>query len=206
MTIAYPLEWPDGWPRTPEVDRKARSPFQGITFERAQHRLAYEVRMMGGHGLVVSSWLAVRRDGMAYADQARRSIPDPGVAVYFTKGARQMVMARDAYMTPMDNLRSIGLAVEHLRGLERHGGSTMMDRAFEGFAALPPPSGGAPILRPWREVLGMGEMAGPNDLMLTLAEGIYRKKAKNLHADTGGDHDAMAELNRAVEEARRELV
>lgn len=206
MTVAYPLEWPEGWPRTPEVDRRLNSPFTGMTFERAQQRLVYEVKMMGGHSLVVSSWLAVRRDGMAYADQARRQIPDPGIAVYFTKGNRQMVMARDAYRTPMDNLRSIGLAVEHLRALERHGGSTMMDRAFEGFAALPPPADMVKE-RPWREVLGMGEMTGPNDLMLTLAEGIYRKKAKNSHPDTaGGDHDAMAELTRAIEEARRELV
>lgn len=206
MTVnSYPLAWPEGWKRTPDHQRRTYGPFK-TTFDRARQQLVAEVQRLGGRDLVISSWLAIRNDGMPYADQARRRIDDPGVAIYFTKANRQMVMARDAFSSVHDNLRSIGLAIEHLRGLERHGGSTMMDRAFEGFAALPPPADMVKE-RPWREVLGMGEMTGPNDLMLTLAEGIYRKKAKNSHPDTaGGDHDAMAELTRAIEEARRELV
>lgn len=201
---SYPLQWPEGWKRTPDHARRMYGPFK-TTFDRARAQLVAEVKRLGGRDLVISSWLAIRNDGMPYADQARRRIDDPGVAIYFTKNNRQMVMARDAFASVHDNLRSIGLAIEHLRGLERHGGATMMDRAFEGFAALPPPEN-FQRERPWREVLGMGEMTGPNELMLQLAEGIYRKKAKNLHADAGGDHDAMAELNRAIEEARRELV
>ena len=57
-------------------------------------------------------------------------------------------MARDAYKTVAGNMRSLTLAIEAMRQLERHGGSTMMERAFQGFAAIAPPD----WKKPWREV------------------------------------------------------
>ena len=35
MTQAYPLHWPEGWPRIPEVRRKNDSPFK-TTFDKAR--------------------------------------------------------------------------------------------------------------------------------------------------------------------------
>lgn len=55
-------------------------------------------------------------------------------------------MARDSYNTPWENIRSLILAIDAIRSIERHGGSTMMERAFAGFAAIAPPS----WKRPWR--------------------------------------------------------
>lgn len=176
MTEAYPLTWPEGWPRTSWDKRKAYSQFK-TTFERARSELTNELRMLGAKNVVISSWLPLRRDGLPYADQARRRLDDPGVAVYFTLRDRQMVMARDAFGSIHDNLRSIGLGIAHLRGLERHGGGTMMERAFEGFAALP-----APGSRDCWSVLGLKPGAAADDI-----ERQFRALAMKHHPDRGGD-------------------
>lgn len=196
MTEAYPLAWPEGWSRTPQRQRKRGKMFAG-NFGRSRDMLLAQFRLMGvpAHTVVISSWLPLRRDGLPYAEQARRPIEDPGVAVYFTLRGRQMVMARDVYDTPFDNLHSLKIAIEHLRGLERHGGATMMERAFEGFAALPDQSH-------WRVLLGFKR---DDAVTLAEAEARYREGAKMLHADTGGSHDAMVKLNQAIAQARLEM-
>ena len=120
---------------------------------------------------------------------------DPGVAVYFTLRKRPLVMARDAFASVAGNLRSLTMAIEAMRTLERHGGSNMMERAFTGFVAIAPPD----WHKPWREVFGVkpdwsGDIAS-----------LYRDKARNRHPDAGGSDQLMAELNVAYEEAKREL-
>lgn len=194
---AYPLQWPEGWPRTPswkrESDKKFSGSVYGLAMGRVRDKLLHELRLLGARDVVVSSNVALRRDGLPYAEQRR--LDDPGVAVYFTFKKRPMVMARDAYVSVAGNLRSLGLAIEAMRQLERHGGSTMMEKAFTGFAAIAPPS----WKKPWREVFGVqpdwrGDIAA-----------LYREKAKGRHPDMGGSDTLMAELNVAYEEARREF-
>ncbi len=194
---AYPLEWPEGWPRTHIDSRKSNSPFQ-TTFDRARNDLRNELKLLRAGNVVISSWLPLRNDGEPRADVARRRIDDPGVAVYFTLRGRQMVMARDTYWSVHDNLRSICLAISHLRGLERHGGATMMERAFEGFAALPPPTGSKPA-RPWPEVLEI-----PAEAPVWMIEAAFKHKAKVCHPDAGGSDAMMAELNAARDQAMKE--
>lgn len=227
MTVAeaFPLSWPEGWPRTDPAKRKraqfstsgteyfkigdnhhSRRVSRELTIYAGMRRLTDELARLGvrSNTVIVSTNVELRQDGQPRSD--RRPPTDPGVAVYFQLKGHDRVLACDKWDRVPDNMAAIAGHIDAIRRQERYGVGTM-EQAFAGYAALPPPAGGAPILRPWREVLGMGEMTGPNDLMLTLAEGIYRKKAKNSHPDTaGGDHDAMAELTRAIEEARRELV
>ena len=188
MTQSYPLHWPEGWARTAPIKRKRISQFK-TTFVRAREELWHELRLLGARHVVVSSWLPVRADGHPYADAARRRIEDPGVAVYFELNGRPMTMARDLYETVHDNLRSIGLAVEHLRGLERHGGGAMMERAFEGFAALPAPKDAWAIL------------GAPRNASAAEIRQAYLRRARRDHPDRGGGANAMAELNWARDAA-----
>lgn len=208
MTVAYPLQWPEGWPRTQSHERMNNFSFK-VTFGTALQHLQWDLQRMRATGIVISSNLTVNRSGQPREDQSNSRISDPGVAIYYTRRDRQMVMARDKFLTVRENLRSIGLAIEALRAIERHGGSTMMERAFEGFAQLPPP-GSAPKMRLWWEVFDfqqdpsdMGAIAGK--ALIAGIEVMYRDKAKKAHPDSGGSDIAMAELNAAIAKAREVL-
>lgn len=197
MTQAYPLDWPPGWPRTRA--RKTVSPFK-MSAERVRRLFNDETRRLGALNVVVSSNVPIRNDGMMYADAARRRIDDPGVAVYFMLKGSAMTMAQDAYERPEDNLRSLTLAIEAMRAIERHGGGTMMERAFSGFTALPPPP---KPKRPWWKVLGYSDdPADREGLTDSEIDMRYRVLAKKRHPDMpGGSTDAMNELSDAKAEA-----
>ena len=123
---------------------------------------------------------------------------DEGIAIYFTLRGRPLVMARDRYHRAEGNMRSLALALEAMRQLERHGGATMMDRAFAGFAALPPPAGS----RPWHELL---ELPAGSPRTREAIEAAYKRLARRHHPDQGGSADAMAAVNLARDEGLREI-
>ncbi len=196
MTEAYPLHWPEGWPRTLERKRLWSLPGgRGATpeWDAGLDRLTGELRRLGAVNIVVSTNQPLRRDGLPYL--ATRRIEDPGAAVFFMFDRRQMAMAQDRYELLADNIRSLALAIEGMRQMQRHGGGHMMERAFAGFAALPPPS--ATNGRPWTEVLGLSATASRDEI-----EKAYRRRAKTAHPDHGGSTEAMATLNVAYDEAR----
>jgi len=182
---AYPLHWPQGWPRTEE---RTRSRFDG-TFAKIRDELWAEIARLGGQYPVLSTNLPLKRDGMPYASQKEPS--DPGVAVYFERRGRQMVFACDKWDLVQDNMRSIQRTIEAIRGIERWGASEMMERAFQAFEALPAPKSC------W-DILGVRPGAGADEVSRA-----YRDKARSAHPDTGGSQAAMAELNRARDEALR---
>lgn len=194
MTEAYPLHWPIGQPRTP-ASRRSDATFK-VSQEQAQRELRREVELLGGRNLVVSTNIPIRRDGMPYADAGRRSIGDTGVAVYFNLKDEQKCFACDRWWTIKDNLRAISKTIEALRGIERWGSGAMVDQAFRGFSALPPPGGH--VKRPWHQVLDVPTVAS-----LEACEAAFRAKARQAHPDFGGSDQAMAELNAAIAEARQ---
>lgn len=71
----YPLAWPTGWPRTRASDRErsrfrnARAVDDQLSMSDATSRLIRECRLLGAANVIVSTNVAVRRDGLPYARQ-----------------------------------------------------------------------------------------------------------------------------------------
>lgn len=199
----YPLQWPDGWKRTTwrETPR-----FQG-QFARDRDSVIHQLKRMGCSNIVVTSDLPTRNDGLPYANA---TCTDPGIAVWWVKKGREQVIACDRWRTVSFNMRAIDLSIEAMRGIDRWGTSNMVERAFAGFAALPPGSDGTlppqPAKRSWREVLGVPAVAGlTNTDLLAIAKARHREAIKLAHPDAGGDVAVAAELNAALAEAESEL-
>jgi hypothetical protein len=203
---AFPLAWPPGTPRTPHAQRRAAAFGSGtttgegwrsrrpLTTAEAVARLHEQMRLLGVDA-VISTNLPLRRDGIPRSDQAEPA--DPGVAVYFRFKGKAICMPCDTWLRVADNLAAIAKHIEAMRGMERWGVGSL-ERAFTGYLALPaaiaPP-------RPWRQVLGMHNGPATPDAV----EGAYKRLVKTVHPDAGGSSEQLAELNRARDEARREL-
>lgn len=200
---AYPLQWPQGWERTAAYARGRGNTFKQrdwqsgrigqATFARARDRLTDELRRLGAKHVVISTNHKPDRHGVAI--EARRKPDDDGVAVYFLFSDRQMAMACDRYDGAAANMTSLALAIEAMRQLERHGGGTMMERAFAGFAALPAPSA-APA---WWEKLGVLRNASIAEI-----REAHRKLTLEHHPDAGGSTARMAEINAARDAGLKE--
>src|SRR5580698_11092428 len=103
---AFPLQWPEGWPRTPW---RGKSRFgRNLGFAETK-KLLSELRLLGARSVVISSNVPLRNDGLPYASESNRKYDDPGVAVYFMLKGKRLSMARDKYWTPWENIRSLVL-------------------------------------------------------------------------------------------------
>ncbi len=192
MTEAYPLKWPAGWPRHKgALDSDAR--FKGPTFhwDRVYRGLKEELRRIGATNIVVSTNQPLRQDGAPYAQQ--RNIQDVGVAVYFTRNGKSLVMAQDRFWSIIGNMRSLTMAIEGLRQMERHGGAVMLERAFDGFAALPAPEDC------W-SILGMSDIPRNNRTAQAITTSFRAKARENMN---GGDMDRLVKARDQAMETLR---
>ncbi len=190
MIEAYPLCWPDGWPRKHRWQR-SRSRYE-VDFAKARDHLVHELALAGGRHVVIWTNVPLRRDGLPLAGM--RQPEDPGVAVYWDdRKGRAMVLACDVWETVRENLRAVGLAVEAIRSLERTGSSEVLERAFSGYARLPAGSDH------W-SVLGLPKGSGKAALTARL-----RELAHAHHPDRGGDPAVMASINAAYGRALEEV-
>lgn len=188
MQREYKLVWPADEPRTPAPDRRTRSPFT-MAADRSIRDLASELVRFKARDVVLST------------NDNRRGRPnDPGAALYFTVGQRRVSICIDIFREVPDNIRAIGKVVEAMRTMERYGGQKMSDKAFTGFAALPPP------LDCWKILdisKGVGE-ALSEKMRREYVMDAFRTKAMGGHSDIGGDKD-MGTLVTARDEAMRQL-
>jgi hypothetical protein len=187
MTQEYPLAWPEGWPRAKSRKRGAfKQEGRQLTYYRAEQRAQRELGLLVKvSSMVISS--NVIRD---------REPKDPGVAMYWREreSGDDRVIAIDIYDRAADNLGAIAATLEAMRAIDRHGGATILNRAFTGFTALPPPSDC------WK-LLGLGNNSSPAAI-----EAAWKDKIRKLRASNpGGDHPQEAELNAARDEALRRV-
>lgn len=187
ITEAYPLQWPTGFSRTkhPQTARFKAN------FIRARDGIISEIRLLGATMPIISSNIALRKDGLPYSGMAQPN--DRGVAVYFNLKDQQRVLACDRWTKVEDNLRAIELAISALRGLDRWGCSQILERAFQGFTALPAPA----MPKEWWDILECRR-----DSSMEAIEANYRRLAKDAHPDNGGSNERMSLLNKAIKEAR----
>lgn len=207
MRKSFPIQWPDSWRRTPEGERKRHPSMRGA-FSRDRDAILRRLNRRGANAVITSD-LPLRSDGLPYSN-AR--CEDPAVAVYWLErpagGGKwaERVLACDTWKTVEQNLRAVHLTVEALCGIERWGCTEIIEKAFAGFAALPP---GAPIVpkRGWREVLANG-LEWPelgNDELLVIVKSRHRKLIQLHHPDQGGSQTEAADINAALTEAELEL-
>mgnify|MGYP000908300796 CR=1 FL=1 len=184
---AYPLHWPDGWPRHgSRSNSQFKTNLEGAinNVEKSLKQFASDSGKRTENIMVSSNYSMMDRNPR-----------DPGVAVYFTWDGISTCIAVDRYNKIQENLQAIHHCIEAERTKLRHGGINLVRAAFRGYAALPPPQS----KRSWWDVLQV-----PQDASLDDCEKMYKYYAKSAHPDSGGSAEKMAELNTAIADARRE--
>jgi hypothetical protein len=186
VTQAYPLHWPDGLPRN---DRKVASQFK-TQLNGALENVRKSLEAFGRDSskpvtnIILSSNVTLGATNPA----------DTGVAAWFTWDGEQRCIAVDRYPKVQDNLQAIHHIIEARRTEMRHGGLHIVRQTFKGFTALPAPAGSA-----WWEVLEVRRDASVDEITAA-----YRRLAAKAHPDTGGSDAAMARLNAARDQGRKE--
>lgn len=183
---AYPLQWPEGLPRT---ERKASSQFK-TPLNTALNNVRKSLQMFGNDsskpvtGIVLSSNVG----GLTFERPK-----DSGIAAWFTWDGEQRCIAVDRYEKPECNLQAIHHIIEARRTEMRHGGLHIVRQTFKGFTALPAPE------KPdcWK-VLGVSPKATLDEI-----EAAFRAKVRKAHPDAGGSNQEMIVLNWAREQARK---
>ena len=191
---AYPLSWPEGWPRT--RFRKA-SPFlrsSGFAARRksmneVRSALADELRRLGATKEVLSTNVKLRIDNQPYSNQAQPA--DPGAAVYFELKGKPVSLACDKWDRVEDNVWAIVKHIEAIRGQERWGVGSV-EQAFRGYMALPAPGGSSGLQ--WWSVLGVAINATPDQV-----KDAYRILVAKHHPDKGGDVEMFHRVQQAWE-------
>jgi hypothetical protein len=141
MTITYrPIE---RWPREFTKSRR-RSPFKAA-YHTTMMLLERELRHVHARNAVVQLALGSDQfrisDGKPYANATPQH---PGVVVGFETNKMPLAFPCDTYLTWIENLRAIALALDALRRVDRYG-VTKHAEQYRGWNALPP---AGPIVTP----------------------------------------------------------
>ncbi len=201
---AYPLYWPETWARTDKYNRR-KSRYE-VNFAKARDDISRELKLLGAREIVISTNVAVRKDGLPYANMPEPT--DPGVAVYWVEQGAwntklqatekfNRVIACDHWRTVRENMRAANLAIQAMRALKRTGATQVIEKAFTGFNALPAGN----TKRNWRAVFKWGPGSFTRDHLDTR----FRELTHECHPDKGGSNEAMRELIEARDQALLEL-
>jgi hypothetical protein len=207
---AFPISWPEGWPRTAAGQRKdapffssrsvKRSIGDGYYKQRGAHSmedvrrsLSGELAALGARHQILSTNVKLRIDGAPYSGQAQPA--DPGAAVYFELKGKPVSLACDKWRRVEDNIWAICKHIEALRGQERWGVGNV-EQAFRGYMALP--GIGQTSGSNWWQVLGVPINAGPDQV-----KDAYRLLVAKHHPDKGGDAGLFRRVTEAYQQFER---
>ena len=117
---------------------------------------------------------------------------DRQVSVTFTAGQHiNRTVTVDRFEAPVDNLWALAIGLDAVRLNELRGLDDVARQVYQAIAA--------PRTRdPW-EILGLRPDADEDAI-----DAVYRAKAKRLHPDSGGSHEAFVELQQAYEMVKRQ--
>lgn len=190
MTIApYPLQWPDGVPRTSAGRRLTSSPFR-TAYDKAVENVAHSLI-----GFQKDSGLKIEHVVLSSnVDLINRRPADPGAAAWFLMDGQWVAFGVDRYSKVEANVQAIHHIVEARRVELRYGGLAIVRQTFRAFVALPSPGS-----KSWWDILQVRP-----DASRDVIEGNYRRLARERHPDSGGSDVMMAELNAARDAALKE--
>lgn len=190
MTTAYPLAWP---PTVKRSGRREKGSFK-TSLAGALKNVNDSLRKFGQDSRKPISNVVLSSNCSLGVEKPQ----DPGVAAWFVWDGEQLCIPVDRYDTPAANLQAIHHILEARRVELRHGTLALVKATFAGFKALPAPPG----KRTWRQVF---DIPDGDPAPLDLVRRRYRTRAAIAHPDRGGSHEAMSELNIALQEAEDEL-
>lgn len=195
---SFPLQWPPGFPRWKSA--RSSGPFK-VDFDTAIRnvRKSLELFAKDSGKKVEAPILSSNVDLNPLTSGTNTRPNDPGVAVWFSWDGLQVCIPVDRYATPAANLQAIHHIIEARRVELRHGTLSLVRATFTGFAALPAPEG-----KSWRDILGLTHIPHAN-IRRDMVEEKYRELARSRHPDKGGSAEAMADLNRARDQALQEI-
>jgi hypothetical protein len=186
---AYPLHWPAGWKVTPGAQR-SKSLYR-VSFASARDAVFAALKKMGATDIVMSTNVPLRHDGLPYANWKE---PDaPGVAVYWTRRGSAAVMACDSWRTVRENMRAISVSLEAMLTMERARAGEILERAYQGFAALPETS---VVEEDWRVALRLSDTPDA-EMTPRVVRDAWIARMKMVHPDCGGTEQQAVQVNKA---------
>lgn len=192
--MAYPLLWAMGRQRVEQ-----REPvLTKVSLARATDDVLYELQLFNAVDIVISCNVEPLQQFPGYPERYAAPI-DPGVAVSFTLNGTPYIFTCDEFEAVQGNMRDIGQLLREKRMLSQLHPCASLDREFAGYKAATIPIEVSTRRKPWWKVLYVSP-----DAPLEVVEAAYKSLARIVHSDVthNGSDAAMAELNRAVEEAR----
>lgn len=206
-----PLRWTG--PVTPADQRRSKWTFKA-SWQNTLNLLDDELYRLDAANLIIEADFTeseIRLDGMPKAN-ARQPV-HPGVRVFFDSKFGPLVYATDSCAFWQHNVRSIALGLEALRAVDRYG-VTKRGEQYTGWKAIgagtATPMNGAMTTADAARFIALHGDAIPEAITAMTTDGpgrkaaidtVYRRAARKLHPDNGGN---AAEFNKLMD-ARRIL-
>lgn len=192
------LDWPPEFDRTDPQDREPYSGGFRVTRSTAFQNVLDELATWQGVTDVQLDSGAEHQKRNPNKPYANASYDDPGVVVRFTKDGEEMAAACDSWDNPRDNAQDLYHYLHETRMQEQRGTVT----AESEYEKLRLPSGDedATVAKsPAHRVLGVDRDASEEEI-----QSAFRERAKETHADQGGDSENFKRVKRAREKMLNE--